>query len=272
MADKFKEIKVPNTRRALVDVLELGLKNHYTPAFTEIDVTLARQLIKERKKSDSNKISFLSWMIKCIADSISENKEVHALQHKKNKMVLFDDVDVSVIIERKIPGAADNIQHITLPYIIRRANEKTVPEIFNEIRTAQSEAISKDDVRLGPGKDTRESKIFLSLPKFLRNIIFWNKLNRDAFLVKKKVGTVLVSSVGMFTRHNDYIWGVSRSIQPLSILFTGLIKKPAVVDGQIVIREFLCTTFGFQHDLLDGAPFTRYVTKLKKMIESAEGL
>jgi len=270
MADNFKEITIPNTRRALTDVLELGLKKHYTPAFLEIDVTKARRLLKERKKSGVECISFLSWVIKCIALSVENNKEVHALRHKKNKLLLFDDVDVSVVVERKNPEL--NKESLAMPYIIRSANRKSMSEINKEILSAQAEEITKDDVKLGQEKRTEESKLFLSLPKFLRNLIFWNKLENDAFLVKDKIGTVLVSSVGMFLKDNDYLWGISRSIHPLSILLTALVKKPAVVDNKIVIREYLCATIGFQHDLLDGAPFARYVTKLKKMIGSAEGL
>ena len=82
----------------------------------------------------------------------------------------------------------------------------------------------------------------------------------------------MVSSVGMNLRDNDYFWGISRSIHPLSILLTSLIKKPAVVDDKIVVREYLCATIGFHHDVLDGAPFTRYVSQLKRIIENAEGL
>ena len=270
MGNNFTETKFPKTRRAIVDVLEHGLKRHYTPAFFEIDVTKARQLLKERRKSGSERVSFLSWVIKCIADSVENNKEVHALRHGRNKVILFDDVDVSLVVERKNPGSENGT--LAMPYIIRSANRKSMPDIYKEILSAQSEDITPDDVKLGPDKRTEESKLFLSLPKFLRNLIFWNKLERNALLVKDKIGTVLVSSVGMFNKDNNYFWGINRNIHPLSILITALVKKPAVIDDKIVIREFLCATIAFQHDTLDGARFTRFITGLKKMISSAEGL
>lgn len=270
MQNNFEEIKIPATRKAVVDVLDQGLKRHYTPAFIEIDVSKARQLLKERKRTDAERTSFLSWVVKCVASSVESNKKVHALRHKKNKLILFDDVDISVVIERKNPDVEK--ESIMLPYIVRNANSKAISEIFSEIYSAQNEIITGDDVNLGAEKRTEESKIFLSLPKFLRNILFWNKLKTDAFLVKKKIGTVLVSSVGMFLKDNDYFWGISRSIHPLSVLITGLIKKPTVIDDKIVIREFLCATIGFQHDVIDGAPFTRYISNLKRRMENAEGL
>jgi len=270
MSESFKEVEIPATRKAIVDLLDQGLKCHFTPAFIEIDITKARQLLKERKKTNSERVSFLSWIIKCIAKSVENNKQMHALRNKRNKLILFDDVDISVAIERKNPGKEK--ETLAMPYIVRSANQKSMVEIFKEIQAAQNEEISSDDVKLGPDKRTDESKLFLSLPKFLRNLIFWNKLGTDAFLVKKKIGTVLVSSVGMHLRTNDYFWGITRNIYPLSFLLTGLVKKPAVVDDKIVIREFLCATIGFQHDVIDGAPFTRYITQVKKIIENAEGL
>lgn len=269
MGNSYTETRFPKSRRAIVDLLEQSLKRHYTPAFIEIDVTKARELLKERKKSGSERISFLSWVVKCTADTVASNKEAHAVRSGRNKIILFDDVDVSVVIEKRPPGGGETL---AMPYIVRNANRKSIPEINKELISARSEAITGDDVKLGADKRTEESKLFLSLPKFLRNLIFWNKLEKNAFLVKEKIGTVVVSSVGMFLRDNDYFWGMNRNIFPLSVLLTSLVKKPAVVDDKIVIREFLCATIATQHDMLDGAPFTRFISSLKKRITSAEGL
>ncbi|MBZ0201059.1 MAG: 2-oxo acid dehydrogenase subunit E2, partial [Ignavibacteriaceae bacterium] len=106
----------------------------------------------------------------------------------------------------------------------------------------------------------------------LRYLILWRRLQRNAFIAKKKLGTVLVSSVLMYFSGPSYGWGMSRSIHPLSILLGSITKKPAVVNNEIVIREFICLTIGFHHDLVDGAPFTRFVIKFLKLLESAYGL
>ena len=51
-----------------------------------------------------------------------------------------------------------------------------------------------------------------------------------------------------------------------------IIKKPVVIDDKIEIREILNMTALIDHDVMDGAPMARFITKLSKNIESALGL
>ena len=52
----------------------------------------------------------------------------------------------------------------------------------------------------------------------------------------------------------------------------GIAEKPGVVDGHIAIREYLCVTLSFDHDVVDGAPAARFVSRLRELIESNHGL
>lgn len=45
-------------------------------------------------------------------------------------------------------------------------------------------------------------------------------------------------------------------------------EKPAVVNGEIVVRTFLDLSLAFDHDVVDGAPAARFVAKLKEILES----
>ncbi len=58
----------------------------------------------------------------------------------------------------------------------------------------------------------------------------------------------------------------------LDLTLGGIAEKPGVVDGQIAIREYLCITLNFDHDLIDGAPAARFVQRLKELIERGFGL
>ena len=68
-------------------------------------------------------------------------------------------------------------------------------------------------------------------------------------------------------------WGIPTA-SPYSLYLTlgGMSEKPAVVDGHIAIREYLCLTVSLNHDIIDGAPAARFVTRLKELIESGFGL
>ena len=54
----------------------------------------------------------------------------------------------------------------------------------------------------------------------------------------------------------------------LLVLVGGIASKPAVHEGEIVIREFLNLTVSFDHDIVDGAPAARFAKKLSDLIES----
>ena len=45
-----------------------------------------------------------------------------------------------------------------------------------------------------------------------------------------------------------------------------------MVDGRIEIREYLCLTLSFDHDIIDGAPAARFTQRLKEIIENGYGL
>jgi pyruvate/2-oxoglutarate dehydrogenase complex dihydrolipoamide acyltransferase (E2) component len=48
--------------------------------------------------------------------------------------------------------------------------------------------------------------------------------------------------------------------------------KPVVVDGRIEPRELLNLTVLFDHNVIDGAPATRFTRRLVELIESGYGL
>jgi pyruvate/2-oxoglutarate dehydrogenase complex dihydrolipoamide acyltransferase (E2) component len=67
-------------------------------------------------------------------------------------------------------------------------------------------------------------------------------------------------------------WGIPITEHTLDLTLGGIVEKPGVVDGQIAIREYLCITLSFDHDLIDGAPAARFTARLKELIESGYGL
>ena len=48
------------------------------------------------------KLSFTGWVIKCVAQAVNEHKEVQAIRKGKKKLIVFDDVDVGMVIERQL--------------------------------------------------------------------------------------------------------------------------------------------------------------------------
>jgi pyruvate/2-oxoglutarate dehydrogenase complex dihydrolipoamide acyltransferase (E2) component len=221
-------------------------------------------MIYEKKKQNRN-ISFNSWFIKCISKAVEEFKDIHGIRKGKSKIVIFEDIDISIMVEREIQG-----EKVPLPYVIRKTNEKSISEIFNEIKAGQRQSINDEgNYVLGEKKNEFLMKIYYSLPGFIRRII-WRNIIRSPFITKENMGTVIITSVGMMGKING--WVIPTSVHPLSFAIGSIIKKPGVKDDRIEIREYIYITVTVDHDVIDGAPAVRALSKLTKLVERGYGL
>ena len=250
-------------RRNITLILKEGARKHNVHALLEIDVTKARCLIKEYKEKKNGDISFTGWIIKCVARAISDHRELNAYRHGKRNIVSFDDVDVPLPVERKVAGEVR-----PLAYIIRQANKKNVVDITREIRAVQKEGVIGTTQLLG-GNLTRLERFALRSPMFIKKIVMFIA-RRSAFFKKKHMGTVGVSSIGMFGNFPG--WAIPLGIPATLIVVGGLNQKPGVFEGKIEIREYLNLTITVDHDLVDGGPLARFVSLLTDLMEHGFGL
>ena len=261
---EYKIETFPISRLSTIDIGKEGLKKHHIKALIELDVTEARKMIFEKKKLHE-KVSFNSWIIKCISHAVEECVQIHGVRKGKREVVIFDDVDISIVIEREIQG-----KKVPLPYIIRKTNEKSISDICNEIRNGQKQSIDDEgDYVLGEKKDDFLMKIYYAVPGFIRRIM-WKLIIRSPFLTKQNMGTVIITSVGMMGKING--WVIPVSVHPLCFAIGSIVKKPGVIDDRIEIREYLYITALVDHDVIDGAPAVRALSKLTKLVESGFGL
>jgi pyruvate/2-oxoglutarate dehydrogenase complex dihydrolipoamide acyltransferase (E2) component len=130
----YQIIDFPAERRAMPAFLELKSGRHVMYALLEVDVTVSRRFIEDYWFKSSEQLSFTGYMALCLARAIEENKEVQAYKKGSKQLIIFNDVDVGIMIKRK-----QGDKPVLTGYVIRAANHKTVWEIHQEIRSAQSE-------------------------------------------------------------------------------------------------------------------------------------
>jgi hypothetical protein len=65
---------------------------------------------------------------------VNEDKSVQAYLKGRNRLVIFDDVDIFLPVERELGGT-----RAAIPYILRRANQKSYLEIHREIGAFQTQ-------------------------------------------------------------------------------------------------------------------------------------
>jgi pyruvate/2-oxoglutarate dehydrogenase complex dihydrolipoamide acyltransferase (E2) component len=251
----YTAIPFPWERQMVIEGGRIASKRHSVFGLIEVDVTESRRLIREYKERIGVSLSFTAFIAICLGKAVEENKVVHAYRDWRNQLILFDEVDVNMIVEIEMEG-----RKVTLPHFVRAANKRTVLDIHDRLRNVQRKP-----------KKSREfgAMWFARMPAFLRDV-FYFFVFRNPHWLKKTFCTVGITAVGMFGKGGG--WAVPFNVHTLDVALGGIAEKPGVVDGRIEIREYLCVTLMFDHDIVDGAPATRFSARFKELIESAYGL
>jgi len=254
----------PDSRVSTIDVGELGLRKHHMKALLEIDITKARDIFRIIKERDGESLSFTAWLVKCISTAVGEYREANAFLKSSKTLLIFDDIDIAITVEKEYEGV-----NVPLPYVIRNTNNKSILDIHHEIRKAKQDAAEDGNVVIGESYGKLSTKIFLSLPGVIRRWV-WKSFLLKPYTAKKNMGSVMLTSVGMYSSFDG--WVIPTSIHPLSFAVGTIVKKPGVVDGNIAVREYLKMTALIDHDVIDGAPAARFLSRLDELLKNAYGL
>jgi pyruvate/2-oxoglutarate dehydrogenase complex dihydrolipoamide acyltransferase (E2) component len=82
------EIQYPSSRQLTMDLGKIGRDKHHVKALLEVDVTEARQKIKQSRQA-GKKIAFTAWLIKVIADCVALHPPVNGLNRPRGWMIPF---------------------------------------------------------------------------------------------------------------------------------------------------------------------------------------
>ena len=259
----YHVVTIPLARRIVLNFLELSSWGHYMFGLLEVDVTVARQAMAEYKARTGERLSFTGYLAFCLARAVDEDKSVQAYRKGRKQLVLFDDVDVGLMIERASAGVRAPVGHV-----LRRANHKSFVEIHEEIRAVQT--MPAPSIKKAPALVQWLPLLPGPLLSLLNALIRMGKRLNPAGVWVSMVGTVGVTAVGMFGDGGG--WGVAAVEHTLCLIVGGISRKPAVVEGRIEPREILNLTVAFDHDIVDGAPAARFTRRLVELIESGYGL
>ena len=259
----YHVIDFPPERRAMAGFLDLPAVKHHMYGLLEVDVTVARRFIEAHKRQTGERLSFTGYLAYCLARAISEDKAVQAYRKGRKQLVLFDDVDVGLMIEKKIGET-----RVPLGHVIRGANHKTYREIHQEIRSVQSNLVPTSAERASCFR----SAALLPWPLFRMFIATVRMMvSRDPTILTSIIGTVGISSVGMFGKGHGG-WGIFTGSHVLDLTVGSIAWKPAIIEGRIEPRQILNLTVAFDHEVIDGAPAARFVRRLLELIERGYGL
>ena len=262
MKDNYVFKNIPQSRIATFDIFSVGLLKHHVSALLEFDVTESRTKLRDLRKRGIP-ISFNAWIIKVIGSILRNHPEASAYIYNKKKLILFNDINISILVEKRIGN-----NKVPIPLVIEKTNLKNALEIANEIENAKNQELSAGDIVLNKQTNFSE-RLYYHMPGFIRRTV-WKILLNNPKIVYKKMGNAVITSVGMMGKING--WFIQKSVHPISFGIGSVLKKAIVIEDEIKIREILNMTILVDHDVIDGAPMVRLLNNLTKSLESGEFL
>jgi hypothetical protein len=268
---RYEETPFLRTRLAHVDTLDQGHRKHHIPILLEVDVTHPRARMRNLEARTGEAPSFTGWIVACLARAVAEHPRVHAMRRGALSLVTFQDVDVSIVVERAVTRRPSG-ETLPMPYVLRRANEKDVWAMHRVIRQAQARPVEPAEAVLGGRRLGRLTDLFFRLPRTLRAWLVFRRLVDDRFFAKRLMGTVVVTSIGTAGLGGGSVWAIPTGIHPLVLAIGAIARKPALVGQATEARELLDLTLLFDHDVVDGAPVARFLGRLREVLEGGYGL
>ena len=264
---RYYTIPFTRNRDIVVDFISIGKKTLKVYAIGEVDVTLPLKKIKEYKEKNI-KISFTGYIAYVLIQTIVDHPYMQAIKWRRRKMVVFEDVDLFSLVEKEIKG-----QKVPSQVIVRKANEKSILEITNAL---WSQKMRKDDT-MADKKEDSGTDILLKMPRFFRRFLM-SRIFKNPFLRRQFIGTVGVTSVGMYAKGGGT--SIPIAVESISINIGRIEKKPGYKikeDGSLDLnkiepRDYLWITFNIDQTTVDGGPTTRFIADYRERVSKAYGL
>ena len=173
---------------------------------------------------------------------------------KGRKLVLLDDVTISVLVEREFEG-----EKVPEPVGIKQAHMKPYHQIHQEIRGAKKPQNNK------LGSLSHQTWIRFIPGCLLKSFV--RIANRNVSMAKR-YGKIGVTAVGMFSK--EPVWFIPHGTATVLVTVGSIVKKVVEYEGDLVSREHLCLTVSFDHNIVDGAPAARFMNQFTETLKNGE--
>jgi pyruvate/2-oxoglutarate dehydrogenase complex dihydrolipoamide acyltransferase (E2) component len=251
----FTSTPLSFNRRAVIASATVTKEKNAIHCITEVDISEPRRFIKKYFENTGEKLSFTAYIVSCLARVIRDYPSFNSFI-KGRKHIILDDITISVLIEREIIG-----EKVPEPIGIKATQNKSYYEIHREIRHAKELQSEK----LGSLSDN--SWISLIPGCFLKTFIRFADKN---IFMAKKYGKIAVTAVGMYSK--EQVWFIPHGTATVLVTIGSISNKVIEIDGKYESREHLAVTVSFDHNIVDGAPASRFMNQFIETIKNGKVL
>jgi hypothetical protein len=248
----------PRLRNFILDVMAEGRRKSICHVLVEADLSGVKERLAEHRHRTGESVSITSYVAASYVGAIAADKSVQAYRTGRSKLVVFDDIDLTFMIERDWEGTALPVFHI-----VRAAQTKRAHQIHAELQASREAPLGMH------GPMNALEMLFFRLPRPLRKSL-WFFVRRNPYWFKDLAGTVGIASMGMFTA--GAAAGIPITPMTLTLTIGGIEAKLALQDGKVVEREVIHLNLSVDHDIIDGAPLMRFADRLKTILREGTAL
>jgi pyruvate/2-oxoglutarate dehydrogenase complex dihydrolipoamide acyltransferase (E2) component len=215
----------------------------------EVDVTVARRMLADHDPP----LSTTAFVVAAVARAAAAHPEVHAYRDWRGRLVQHDYVDVQTLVEVQTAEGPFGLVHV-----VRDADVRGVAEITAELRAAKDPAATVAGRAL-----TRFAPAAGRIPGVFR--LMYAVMSRSG-RAHVATGTVQVTAIGMFAGGGGFAIAPP-TLASLVVVIGGLDRRPRAVGEEIVVRDVVDLTVTIDHNVVDGAPATRFGAELRRLME-----
>ncbi|MDT4973181.1 MAG: hypothetical protein QOG22_3324 [Pseudonocardiales bacterium] len=245
----------PSSRRLVTAAVRAGRRIVPMHGLFEVDITTARRLLAEADPP----MSLTAFVVASLGRAAAAHPQVHAYRDWRGRLVQHRHVDVQTLIE--VPTADGPFG---LVHVVRDADVRSVAEIGSELRAVKADPASTTTGRLLNTVAPALGRI----PGVYRVMFAAMSRSRRVHLAS---GTVQVTALGMFADGGGFAVAPP-TLASLVVVVGGLSKRPCVVGDHIDVRDVLDLTVTVDHNVVDGAPATRFAAELRRLLHTAAAL
>ncbi len=253
-APRHYEVDSP-LRRVIVDIGAASSRRHAISGWFTADITEVWEQLRAQGRP-----SMTVYVAGTLARAVSRHPRLHAARDLRARVVVFDDVDVSISVEVEADG-----QPFPMNHVLRSVQSRSLEDLQDEVQALKANPGGSPTTGVGT-----PLRAYLTLPAPLRSRLL-GSVRRFPERQKSLMGTVGLTSVGTYGGGGGL--GLPFLVHTLDVLVGGLETRPGYgPDGALGPRQHLPLSVQVDHDLVDGAPVARFLADFRRALEEGRAL